>query len=313
MKVLFIVGKGRSGSTILDVLLDRLDGWFGMGEFDRIWVKVRDGFPCGCGTDVVDCPVWGEVVRTVLAQHRGCDPADTEAVRRAAGGTHVDACRVLGYRELPALWLGRRSDVVDRHVALMADVYRALGERTGARVLVNSSKWPGDPGLLGMVPGIDPYAVHLVRDPRAVAHSWSRHKAPEDPTAGRALRRDHVAVSAAGWVAKNVASEVGLRRLDPAQHLRVRYEDLVEDGAAELARIASLVGEPPPPADFLERCATTSAVNHTAGGNPDRLGLDRVRLRRDERWRSEMTEPARTGTSVLSAPLLARYGYHFRR
>jgi hypothetical protein len=194
----------------------------------------------------------------------------------------------------------------------MADLYAELAARTGARVLVNSSKWPGDPALLGMVPAVDPYAVHLVRDPRAVAHSWTRHKAPDDPRAGQALRRDRVAVSAAGWVAKNLASEVSVRRLGAARHLRLRYEDLTADPALALARLTDLVGEPEPADDFLERCATTSAVNHTVGGNPDRLGRDRLRLTKDDRWVDEMHERAQLGAALVSAPLLRRYGYPLR-
>jgi hypothetical protein len=315
MKVLFIVGKGRSGSTLLDLLLNRLDGWFGMGEFDRIWVKVRDDLVCGCGERVVDCTVWGDVIREVLTRHRGCDPDDTEALRRAAADVHLESCRVLSYRELPRLWFAphaRRPAIVARHIDLMTDLYTELAARTGARVLVNSSKWPGDPGLLGLLPPVDPFAVHLVRDPRAVAHSWTRHKAPDDPRAGHALRQDRVAVSAAGWVAKNLASEVSVRRLGPDHHLLLRYEDLTADPARELARLADLVGEPPPPDDFLERCATTPAVNHTVGGNPDRLGRDRLRLARDDRWIAEMDERARVEAALVSAPLLRRYGYPVR-
>jgi hypothetical protein len=315
MKVLFIVGKGRSGSTLVDLLLGRLDGWFGMGEFDRVWVAVRDGFPCGCGNPVLACPIWGEVLRAVLAHRHGCDPDDDEAIRAAAAATHLTACRVLSYRELPYLWLGaaapRRTDL-DEHVELLTDLYRRLAARTNARVMVNSSKWPGDPGLMDMIPGVEPYAVHLVRDPRGVAHSWSQHKAPATEQSGRPLRQNHVATSAAGWIAKNVASEVSLRHLPADRHLLLRYEDLTASPAESLRRLTGLVDEPSPRADFVEHCAKTSATNHTVGGNPDRLEQRGLRITHDDRWRTEMSERAQVGTALLSAPLMRRYGYSVR-
>jgi hypothetical protein len=42
--VAYIVGSGRSGSTLLDLMLGRLDGWFSMGEFRHFWHAQRDGY-----------------------------------------------------------------------------------------------------------------------------------------------------------------------------------------------------------------------------------------------------------------------------
>ena len=42
VKVLFIAGNGRSGSTILDVILGQLEGFFAVGELRRIWGSERD-------------------------------------------------------------------------------------------------------------------------------------------------------------------------------------------------------------------------------------------------------------------------------
>ncbi len=54
--------------------------------------------------------------------------------------------------------------------------YRAVAAVSGASVVVDSSKYPLHGLFLSTVPDIDLIAMLLVRDPRAVAYSWTRHK-----------------------------------------------------------------------------------------------------------------------------------------
>src|SRR5438067_9142701 len=71
---------------------------------------------------------------------------------------------------------GRRWDALDRYAPLAASLYRAIADVTGAKVVVDSSKRPSDAALLPLLEGVDPYFIHLVRDPRAVAFSWRGQK-----------------------------------------------------------------------------------------------------------------------------------------
>jgi hypothetical protein len=59
VKVLYIAGSGRSGSTILDNTLGQIDGFFSVGELRYIWERglIEDRL-CGCGERVHQCPFW---------------------------------------------------------------------------------------------------------------------------------------------------------------------------------------------------------------------------------------------------------------
>jgi hypothetical protein len=62
-KVLFIMGMTRSGSTVLDNVLGEVDGFFSAGEVRLIWKRgILESRSCGCGSPVLECPVWREVV-----------------------------------------------------------------------------------------------------------------------------------------------------------------------------------------------------------------------------------------------------------
>ncbi len=70
-KIVFILGIGRSGSTLLDVTLGSHPKFIGLGE---IYATLRNDFnifnnttrTCTCGNTVNKCPFWGEVAERVL-------------------------------------------------------------------------------------------------------------------------------------------------------------------------------------------------------------------------------------------------------
>src|SRR3990170_2750052 len=63
MKLLYVLGRGRSGSTVFANVLGELDGFFSGGEIRYFWdpVVVRESL-CGCGVPVRDCEVWSHAL-----------------------------------------------------------------------------------------------------------------------------------------------------------------------------------------------------------------------------------------------------------
>ncbi|MGH7857673.1 MAG: sulfotransferase, partial [Candidatus Binatia bacterium] len=172
--VVYVAGKGRSGSTLLDRLLGGIDGWFSTGELWRLWDwGLEQGYRCGCGRCVRDCPTWRQILG--VAFERLPDPSTMVRLRD----------QVLSWRSAPRLLrrAGGMRDTwpaLEEYVDVQRRLYEAVAAVTESRVVVDSSKWPIEPAVLGLVPGVRVLVLHLVRDPRAVAHSWSRTKAYTD-------------------------------------------------------------------------------------------------------------------------------------
>ena len=62
MRVVFIGGSGRSGSTLIERLLGRLPGVCNVGEVAFLWERgLQRGELCGCGLALLECPFWCEV------------------------------------------------------------------------------------------------------------------------------------------------------------------------------------------------------------------------------------------------------------
>src|SRR5688572_3140851 len=102
MRVLYISGWQRSGSTILANILGQLDGFVSTGELYYLWDYVWErNIRCGCGSGFHDCPLWKKVVDDAFGS---ADRVDVDGMRRMA----LLACST---RRLPRLmipWTRRR-------------------------------------------------------------------------------------------------------------------------------------------------------------------------------------------------------------
>ena len=154
---------------------------------------------------------------------------------------------------------------------MVAPLYQSIGAVTGARVIIDSSKRPPDAALLRLVPGLDVYVVHLVRDPRAVAYSWRRTRGQPDPNGPVRLARHGTIHSTSRWVYRNAAAEAVMRAVPSDRVLRLRYESFVACPAQTVRSIMRFVGEDGPGPTFSDERTIELGINHTVSGNPSRF------------------------------------------
>src|SRR5262249_31784621 len=160
-------------------------------------------------------------------------------------------------------------------------VYRAIADVSGCAALVDSSKHASLAFCLSRRQEIDLRVIHVVRDSRAVAYSWTTKVAR--PEASGSVQQSqggymttYFPASAAGhWNAQNAALHLLARRGTPV--LRVRYEDLVQATEQTLRRAATFAGLPAGDltlpflhAEGDEPYAELTTA-HTASGNPIRF------------------------------------------
>jgi hypothetical protein len=286
IRVLYLAGSGRSGSTLVTTALGQIDGLFAAGELRYLWQRgLVDERPCGCGLPLPECPMWS----AVLAKLPAHDPASIAA----------------GLRQRLRM---RNRLTVPPHPddATIAALYEAIHAHTGGAVIVDSSKLPPYGVLLAGLPGIDLRVLHVVRDPRAAAFSWRRRRSLDGDE--RLMTRHPVWKAALLWTVWNGAV---LRRWSRGAYLRVRYEDLVQDPQAWVRRIADFAGVPSASLPFTEDGLLTLAPTHSVAGNPVRHRTGGVEIRADDEWRTAMTGRDNAVVTALAAPLMSRLGYPF--
>ena len=308
--VLYIAGTGRSGSTVLANILGEVDGVFAAGEVRYLWQRgLKEGRLCGCGLPVRECPVWSKVLARAGELD---DPALVDGI--------VSMLQRTGrIRNLPGVLAGAvvpRLDPAEAHAlgparSALGDLYSAIAEVTRCRVIVNSSKLPAYANVLAATPGIDLRVVHLIRDPRGAAHSWASKKTLADGAARAHMEQIGPAKSALLWDVWNLAGGV-LFKGGADRYLRLRYEDFVADPPGSVRAILRMVGMDAADLPFVNGNEAQTTPNHSVAGNPDRLRHGAITLRSDDRWKSAMAPRNRRLVSVLTSPLLLRYGYPLR-
>ena len=297
--VLLIGGAGRSGTTLLERLLGQVPGMTSAGELVHLWQRgMVDDELCGCGAAFSACPFWIDVGKLAYG---GWDRLDPEWVLDTRWA--VDRTRRVPWLALPRLATPRYRRRMRAWARHLRALYGGLAAVGGGRV-IDSSKHLSYALLLRHV-GLDIRVVLVVRDPRAVAFSWS--------TVARRPEAEGAFMPRYGWLKSSVLWVVntagyGLLRMLRVPTLVVGYEQLMADPTGVLARIVSFAGSGGPAPD-LERGVVHLAANHTAAGNPMRFRTGPIRLQLDSRWQQAMPKSRQLLVTALTWPWLLANGY----
>ncbi|GLZ80962.1 sulfotransferase [Actinorhabdospora filicis] len=303
--MLFIGGLGRSGTTLLERLLGQLPGTLPLGEVAHLWERdIRDDERCACGSRFSMCEFWHRVGQRAFGGWDNVDLARVEALRATVDRT----------RHIPTLAGKKLAPVQYRLVTEYADFYRrvyaaASADAGGNRLIIDSSKHASLAYCLRWSPNVDLRVVHVVRDSRGVAYSWTKQVRRPETGGAAEMTRYSPARSAMLWNAQNAAFSMLRRRGVPVR--RVRYEKLLADPRTVVERLAEFALVPLEPGDlrYIGSDYADLGPNHSAAGNPMRFSVGRIPLRRDEEWRDELPSAQRRLVRTLTAPLLNRYGY----
>lgn len=220
-KVLYVLGAGRSGSTILGIALGNCgDGSvFFAGELNR-WL-LQSGEPSY--DDEPRVAFW----REVRAQMDGADDLfgfKTGCLERSSAVFKVGKWR-------------QRARLREPYRRVAEDLYRAVAGASGASFIVDTSHYPLRARELQALTGIELHLVYLVRDPHSVVASLARKDVPE-----RSFGL--LATNAYLWLTHLFALPVFLRH-PRARRLLVRHEDFRADPEGVLRQILEHAGAPP--------------------------------------------------------------------
>ena len=307
--VLYIAGYSRSGSTLLDLMVGQLPGFFSTGELGYIWSHgLVENRLCGCGRQFLDCGFWQRVGDRAFG---GWDEVDAGEFIRLE--RNVNRHRYLPLLIRPDLSPGFRARLHE-YADILSRLYGAIAAEANASVIVDSTIDPAYGFLLARVPGLDTRVVHFVRDSRATAFSWRRWQRRTDRVdTVMYQRRISPAATAVRWSAYHLA--VHLLARQRGQEMRIRYEDVLRSPSEHLWRLAAHAGKPVESTDlaFVSQSETELAENHTVAGSLVRHRQGSVSLRLDNEWERALRARDRRVVTALSWALLRHYGYVDRK
>ncbi len=320
VKVLYVVGAARSGTTLLSVVLDHLSGFFAGIEIENIWQGLTGNIPglkCGCGKPYVECELWQTIFNDAFGGIERVNPRELLRSQMANKGRLSD---LLPFNRTKQRY--QQASFKDYCVATEA-LYRAMQNVTHSRVIVDASKGLPYLQFLSTLHSIDLYVLHIVRDPRGVVFSQlhnPRSAFSQENNLNRVMYKglslskiiSTPTLTAIRWARLNVTAEL-LSHQWGDKYMRIRYEDLVANPKFVLGKVIEFTGEDQDQLSSQLPLTSEHEVllgeNHSVGGNRMRFQRGVTELRLDEKWKSEMKPLYKVLVNLFTWPVLLKYGY----
>lgn len=307
VSVVYIVGSGRSGTTLMDTILGSHPKLYGAGELALL--SVNEFFHqiyCPCQNRVDECPFWLKVIENWFQRTGLKDLKGHNEFRRQFEGPQMR-----GFTRLMREKLVRTKDFTE-YTRQTTELYRAIREVTGRTMIVDSSAIPMRALSLSMMRDIDLRVIHIIRDARGVA--WSLKKGLQaDPKAGIGVSETPRPVwrSSLTWIAYNLLASWVCRQLPASRVHFCRYEDLSTNSEPVLRKFG----------EFLQ-CDFEDIIQQIKSGGALKVGCSfagnrmrmkgEVRLRLDTDW-TQMLSPKEKQTVLrMCGWLMRQYGYQLQ-
>lgn len=292
----YIGGYGRSGSTILDILLSNHCEIVGTGELTNLFKEASEILNEDSKYDQDVRVFW----RKVLAHNEGQD-------RRL---NFIEKGKLT--KKVERLFGTKKPNHVRDYKTIWCEILHNIHNISGKSIILDSSKhsrlsWNRSL-LLKRDCSFKLKVIHLVRDPRAVMWSIQRGsnvklEEGEEPKQIGGIWRGLV-----GWTIANLGAEYTKLHLSQEDYLLVRYEDIVTKPEESLQQIGRFLG--------IQVNGVITKL-HQEGTLDPGLGISGNRLRRtktiklkyDDEWETKLSWFWHC-LSQLTWPLKRRYGYH---
>lgn len=217
--VLYIMGTGRSGSTILEIVLGSAKETFGTGELFNI---LKDGYlknsPCSCDQEFNDCKVWSSLKASLPLS----DDETSKLIK--------DFSRLEWHSGFWLQWFGI-STPNQQYFEINQHIIRTLKEITGSKTIIDSSKYAGRVLALNKLLGNQLKVIWLVRKPENIITSFQKKNKGEQLP--KSSLKAAIYIFVVTLSAKLVQKKLGNRCL------LVHYEDFISNPQQELSKISS--------------------------------------------------------------------------
>ena len=249
MKLIYIAGDGRSGSTLLEILLSTAPHSLSIGEASRFWVRYAENEAiCGCGDVMGDCELWKGLTTRLGWDNRAFFNEMITGVKNI--NLYRNFSKIPQFAKDPA-WKSFNSNVMD--------FYNGIADISNKKVLIDSSKSIGWVRYLQALDFCEIKIIHLERSLPGVANSWKKDlMLPEYPNLDRAMpKRSNFQIIKSAMKIRKQAKEL----THQGAFFSLRYETLIGSLNETLNNLSDFIG-----AEVY--VPETIPANHGIGGNP---------------------------------------------
>lgn len=299
--LVYIASNGRSGSTLLDLLLGAHPTMWTLGEAQNLpWELRNRRVPCGCGQPIEEDDFWRPLLSDI--------PLDIEGYHIGYFRNIAQVGKVLRWKllsdvirnEISDEWRPAVQEYGENNFQYFSTVREAASERTDRDIdwLIDNSKDPYRLFWLQHSGYFKTRVIHLVKDPRAFVYSMTK----DNPRDLRAVVR-----YTGRWIIENaIIAKIAKNNVFDEDVRRITYDELAQDPKQTMKSVGDWIGMDYDPAlvdTFREY------ENHALSGNMMRWRESEEDIYYDERWKEELPSPVRHLILLLTSPFASYCGY----
>jgi len=299
--LIYITGRGLSGSTILDIALSQSNNVMGMGEFI---VGMKQNEKCSCGKQLIECNKWNKLFN----EKSGIGTEDFEYL--------ANESKVTNYLKYFMVNDDFFKNISEKYLRVNSKIIEIKKRSCSADIIIDSSK-EVTRGLILSRGCSECFIIHIIRDPLKVISSTMNHFEKGWPF--RFMRKKYynkkakslyMIISSFAWLFGNLLIEIA-GFYSKNKKVKIRYEDLCNFPNHEMEKIEMKIN--------IDLSGTKAFLNgekiaknvHTVRGNPTskekKLLFDKNRAL----GKNSLNLIQRTIVRIIVAPLRIAYGYGF--
>lgn len=298
--IIFIIGAGHSGSTLLAKTLNAHSKIFALSEISNFYEDIKNQYAlCGCGKPLKECPFW-ENINNHLINKLGFGiknfPDNFRITKPHYENTFWGKVKFRIAR-LIALYLNiKLTKSLSMQIFNIRALYNTIFEQTKADILVDSSKSPKRAYLLkNNLKDIDVKIIHLVRNGRAVLFFYQKgyYKVKtKNPKTGEYEMKTYYAENICSvkesikiWRRDNLQALYFHKLLNSKYYYFLRYENFTSEPEKQLIKLFNFFG-----GQYESKMLNLNRYkNHMVSGNASRINAEKIEKPFNS-WKNELNK-----------------------
>jgi hypothetical protein len=281
-EIIYILGTGRSGSTILATVLNHHEKINFVGELHHFFSYLNKDSYCSCGKTIHSCEFWEKVLSGLPSSFKN-EPQK-----------FVQLCRKMEYHSsIPLHMLGfKTGKEFKEYKDVQEKVVSSIDQQISAGYILDSAKYIGRFLALKKIFKNQVRGIFLIRDLRGVICSFKKNVQTQNTPF-----KTYIYYLTINTIAHFLSILPGFKIL------KIRYEDVVGNPKKTFREIG----------DFLELDLSECVMKieeqkpfnipHIIGGNRFKT-LSEVTIKKDEKWLNTMPVYKKIFFFILALPLM---------
>lgn len=299
IKILYIAGMWRSGTTLLANAVGQLDGFINVGEPITIWPPFYNSL-CSCGEKFDECKLWQSILLNGFGSSTRAGISGVNKVN--FGKKYKLRDTLLHALALSTGWEEFPEDIMRP----LKKLYKGIMAQDNVEVIVDESKDAIYAYALSQIPDVELKILHIIRDPRAVVFSHKRKR--KLVSSGKQMRQLSTFTCSIRWLTQNISSQMLLSK--NSSYKRIKYEEFVASPEKCFSEILVWLGLTNNQNTIIsDHQLKVCKPHHLIVSNPVGGQQGTLQIQPDLDWQTQLKPIDKIFTALLTWPLLIYYGY----